>query len=114
MCTQRKVIVIGGGIGGLALTQGLRRRGVDVALYERDRTRTDRLQGYRLHLDPTGDRALRECLTGYGFAAVRASRQATRQFTAGPAARVAFKAFLRVAAVLPPLRRKLFAGFGEG
>ena len=28
-----------------------------MAVYERDRTRTDRLQGYRIHIDPHGSRA---------------------------------------------------------
>ncbi len=39
------VVIIGGGIGGLCLAQGLKRAGVSVAVYERDRTRTDRLEG---------------------------------------------------------------------
>lgn len=56
------VVVIGGGIGGLCLAQGLRRAGVDVAVYERDRHPHDRLQGFRLHIDPSGSRALRACL----------------------------------------------------
>ncbi|MGH3735114.1 MAG: FAD-dependent monooxygenase [Micromonosporaceae bacterium] len=56
------VLVIGGGLGGLCLAQGLRRAGVSVAVYERDRTRTDRLQGYRIHIAPMGATALRECL----------------------------------------------------
>lgn len=56
------VIVIGGGVGGLTLTQGLKKAGVSVAVYERDRTRTDRVQGYRVHINPTGSRALYECL----------------------------------------------------
>src|SRR5215203_6415050 len=33
-----------------------------VAIYERDRTRTDGLQGYRVGIDPDGSRALNECL----------------------------------------------------
>lgn len=57
-----KVLVIGGGIGGLALAQGLRRAGVEVAVYERDGTPTDRLQGYRIHINPAGSRALHHCL----------------------------------------------------
>src|SRR5215813_10570065 len=57
-----EVIVIGAGIGGLALAQGLRRAGVEVAVYERDRTAADRLQGYRVHIDAAGSRALHGCL----------------------------------------------------
>ena len=56
------VIIVGGGLGGLCLAQGLKKAGVNVAVYERDRTRTDRLQGYRIHIDPDGSRALHECL----------------------------------------------------
>jgi 2-polyprenyl-6-methoxyphenol hydroxylase-like FAD-dependent oxidoreductase len=56
------VVVIGGGIGGLCLAQGLRKAGVPVSVYERDRTPTSRLQGYRIHVSPRGARSLRECL----------------------------------------------------
>ena len=56
------VIIVGGGLGGLCLAQGLKKAGISVAVYERDRTRTDRLQGYRIHIDPHGSRALHECL----------------------------------------------------
>ena len=54
--------IIGGGIGGLALAQGLKKAGIGVALYERDRTPTDRLQGYRVHISPKGSVALHQCL----------------------------------------------------
>jgi 2-polyprenyl-6-methoxyphenol hydroxylase-like FAD-dependent oxidoreductase len=57
-----RIAVVGGGIGGLCLAHGLRRAGVDVAVYERDPSRTDRLQGYRVHINPHGAAALRECL----------------------------------------------------
>jgi choline dehydrogenase-like flavoprotein len=53
------VIVIGAGTGGLCLAQGLQRAGIGVAVYERDRTRTDGLQGYRVGIDADGKRALR-------------------------------------------------------
>jgi 2-polyprenyl-6-methoxyphenol hydroxylase-like FAD-dependent oxidoreductase len=56
------VLIIGGGIGGLALAQGLKKSGVSVAVYERDRTTTDRVQGYRVHINPAGSLALHECL----------------------------------------------------
>jgi salicylate hydroxylase len=49
-------------IGGLTLAQGLKKSGVSVAVYERDRTRTDRVQGCRVHINPTGSLALHECL----------------------------------------------------
>jgi len=56
------VLIIGGGIGGLCLAQGLKKAGVEVSVYERDRTPSSRLQGYRIHIDPDGSRALHECL----------------------------------------------------
>src|SRR5262245_6096233 len=57
-----KVLIIGAGIGGLALAQGLHRHGVEVGVFERDRTPTDRLQGYRIHITEAGSRALHSCL----------------------------------------------------
>ncbi|ADD43510.1 FAD-dependent oxidoreductase [Stackebrandtia nassauensis] len=56
------VSIIGGGIGGLTLAHGLRRRGVNVRVFERDQSKTERLQGYRVHLSPKGCQALHECL----------------------------------------------------
>ncbi|SCL27476.1 2-polyprenyl-6-methoxyphenol hydroxylase [Micromonospora rhizosphaerae] len=57
-----KVVVIGGGIGGLALAQGLNKAGLEVAVFERDRTPTERMQGYRVHINRAGSRALHACL----------------------------------------------------
>jgi 2-polyprenyl-6-methoxyphenol hydroxylase-like FAD-dependent oxidoreductase len=56
------VAIIGGGIGGLCLAQGLRRAGIRVTVYERTHARTDWLQGYRIHINPHGSRALHDCL----------------------------------------------------
>ncbi|NUR82558.1 MAG: NAD(P)-binding protein, partial [Nonomuraea sp.] len=53
------VAIIGGGLAGPCLAHGLRRAGFGVSLYERD---ADRGQGYRIHLAPEGDQALRDCL----------------------------------------------------
>lgn len=62
MAEPLHVLIIGGGIGGLTLAQGLEKAGISAAVYERDRTLTARLQGYRVHISPTGSRALHECL----------------------------------------------------
>jgi salicylate hydroxylase len=61
------VIIIGGGVGGLTLAQGLKKSGVSFAVYERDHTPTDRVQGYRVHINPTGNAALHECLPPHLF-----------------------------------------------
>lgn len=42
------VLIIGGGTGGMCLAHGLKRAGVQVTVYERDRTRADGLHGYRV------------------------------------------------------------------
>jgi salicylate hydroxylase len=57
-----EIMIIGGGIGGLALAQALRRAEVPVRVFEKTHERTDWLQGYRIHLNPVGAAALRECL----------------------------------------------------
>jgi 2-polyprenyl-6-methoxyphenol hydroxylase-like FAD-dependent oxidoreductase len=57
-----RVLIVGAGTGGLCLAHGLKRAGIDVAVYERDRTRTDGLHGYRVGIDPDGSRALHACL----------------------------------------------------
>ncbi|MFJ2155025.1 FAD-dependent oxidoreductase [Streptomyces sp. NPDC087856] len=56
------VLIIGGGTGGMCLAHGLKKAGVSVAVYERYGSRRDGLYGYRVGIDPTGNRALKECL----------------------------------------------------
>lgn len=55
-------IIIGAGIGGLCLAQGLIKNGIDVSVFERDRSPADRLQGYRLNINEEGVQALKKCL----------------------------------------------------
>src|SRR5262245_29313664 len=57
-----KVRIIGAGTGGLCLAQGLKKDHVEVEVYERDHSPSDRLQGYRLSISETGRRALKACL----------------------------------------------------
>lgn len=56
------VLIIGAGIGGLCLAQGLRKAGVNFEIFERDQSATFRAQGYRLKIETTGDEALESCL----------------------------------------------------
>jgi 2-polyprenyl-6-methoxyphenol hydroxylase-like FAD-dependent oxidoreductase len=78
-----KAIIIGAGTGGLTLAQGLKAAGVAVEVYERDHSPTDRLQGYRLSINPAGCRALKACLPEAVFAKFLAS-------SAKPSERVTF------------------------
>ncbi|WP_228644649.1 NAD(P)/FAD-dependent oxidoreductase [Microtetraspora sp. AC03309] len=68
-----RVIVIGAGLGGLALASGLRRAGIDVAVYERDLSPLVRGQGYRLHLSDVGIGALTGVMTRERWAAFLAT-----------------------------------------
>jgi 2-polyprenyl-6-methoxyphenol hydroxylase-like FAD-dependent oxidoreductase len=69
MSVSRKlqVMIIGAGTGGLCLAHGLLAAGIEVRVFERDRTPTDRLQGYRLTISATGNRALQACLPEANF-----------------------------------------------
>ncbi len=68
-----KVLIIGAGVGGLCLAQGLKQDGIEVEAFERDHTPTDRLQGYRLSLRADGGRALKACLPAALFARLDAA-----------------------------------------
>jgi 2-polyprenyl-6-methoxyphenol hydroxylase-like FAD-dependent oxidoreductase len=55
------VLIAGAGLSGLALAQGLTKRGHTVDVFERDAD-LDRKQGYYLHFNAIGGEALREVL----------------------------------------------------
>jgi salicylate hydroxylase len=63
--THFHVVIIGAGLGGLCLAQALKKAGISVAVYERDHTCSERLQGYRIHIDPRGSKALHDCLPSH-------------------------------------------------
>ncbi|OJH39075.1 hypothetical protein BON30_16090 [Cystobacter ferrugineus] len=69
------VAIIGAGIGGLALAQGLEQAGVSVAVYERDVSPDFRRQGYRVTLHPPGARQLRRCLSPAHWERILAASQ---------------------------------------
>ncbi|MFE9323996.1 FAD-dependent oxidoreductase [Nocardia sp. NPDC052278] len=56
-----KIVIVGAGLAGPLLAQGLHRAGITVELYEREAA-DQHSQGYRISLDPEGDLALRSCL----------------------------------------------------
>lgn len=57
------VVIIGAGLGGLCLAQGLKRAGISFDVYERDAAPDSRLQGYRIRIDAGGQRALQANLS---------------------------------------------------
>jgi 2-polyprenyl-6-methoxyphenol hydroxylase-like FAD-dependent oxidoreductase len=57
-----RVAVIGGGIGGLTLAQGLRKYGIESRVFEKAKARTDYVQGFRLGVRDRGLQALAYCL----------------------------------------------------
>lgn len=67
------MLVIGGGIGGLCLAQGLRRAGADVAVFDRSASPVPARQGYGFAINRDGDSALRECLPPHLYELCRAT-----------------------------------------
>lgn len=75
-----RVLVIGGGIGGLACAQGLKRRGIEVNVVEPDRDLTQ-TGGYKLHLGVSAVNAMRELLPPVTFEALLSSSVGSRGFS---------------------------------
>ncbi|KAI9354638.1 hypothetical protein DFJ73DRAFT_958970 [Zopfochytrium polystomum] len=67
------ILIIGAGIGGLCLAQGLQRRGIPFTVYERDPSPDHRKQGYRLRINADGYKGLEACLTPERLAFYEAS-----------------------------------------
>ncbi|MQA37032.1 FAD-dependent oxidoreductase [Rugamonas aquatica] len=56
------VAIIGGGLGGLCLAQGLKQQGIAFDVFERDPALDSRSQGFRIRINADGQAALRHCL----------------------------------------------------
>lgn len=63
------IAIIGGGPGGLALAQGLKKNGIDAAVFERDPVRADYVQGFRMRIRQRGINALEANLPPHLFRA---------------------------------------------
>jgi 2-polyprenyl-6-methoxyphenol hydroxylase-like FAD-dependent oxidoreductase len=61
MSSPLRVLIAGGGLGGLCLAQGVRKAGHACMVFERDADLTRKV-GYRLHMSADGGEALRACL----------------------------------------------------
>jgi salicylate hydroxylase len=57
------VLIIGAGLGGLCLAQGLRKHGIPFTVFERDPSPNYRSQGYRVRIDSMGYEALKANLS---------------------------------------------------
>lgn len=72
--SQPKVLIIGAGLGGLALANGLSRAGFRVSVFERDEGPMSRAQGYRITIRSIGMAALKELLDNDKFARLDAAK----------------------------------------
>ena len=60
---KNKILIIGAGLGGLALAQGLATAGLHATVFERDESPASRPQGYRISIRSLGMQALSALLT---------------------------------------------------
>jgi len=60
---RNQILIIGAGLGGLALAQGLVKAGFQTTVFERDESPTSRAQGYRISIRTLGMKALAALLT---------------------------------------------------
>ncbi|KAJ7461842.1 cercosporin toxin biosynthesis protein [Mycena galericulata] len=69
----QNIIIIGTGVSGLSLAQGLRKANIPFRVFERDPSFNGRAQGYRIRIDGLGNKALQETLPPDLFAKVKST-----------------------------------------
>ncbi len=60
---KKQIAIIGAGLGGLCLAQGLKKAGISCEIFERDPAVNTRSQGYRIRINNPGRKALQKCLS---------------------------------------------------
>lgn len=65
MQKNARIAIVGAGLGGLCLAQGLKKNGIDCRVFEKDQALNARTQGYRIRINDPGRKALQECLPEY-------------------------------------------------
>lgn len=77
-----RVLIIGAGTGGLALAHLLKKSttNISITVFERDRTRSDGLQGYRVGISPEGARSLAACVPPALFTIFQRTAAATPDY----------------------------------
>ncbi|NIF04623.1 NAD(P)-binding protein [Chryseobacterium sp. Tr-659] len=59
---NKRITIIGAGLGGLCLAQGLKKNGIHFTVFEKDLAINTRSQGYRIRINEPGRKALQQCL----------------------------------------------------
>ena len=72
-----QILIVGGGIGGLALAQALHKNNIPFHVFERDPSVSYRSQGYRIRIDGSGIAALCDCVPELLWAKLEATASTT-------------------------------------